>query len=172
MIPPPLNGKDADSARRTYLVHEGRVKSLCWLYRVMAIVALFIAVLVLAGPLHVFIRRLWIGIPVLSFAVFLWITGSWVRRLDPRAIEAVSVTAALSLVLVPLGTAVGAHILWIIHSQRGRAVFSRNYSTITDMTPDLRPRVSGFVVLTAGLIIAALLFALVKCFIILKDLWS
>ncbi len=149
---------DAPSAgfeefRARYGPHERRVRSVALLYW---FVASQFALSVI--PLSYYI---WTGEPPeersLSFMVFLTLAcvgmtalpavAAWnLQRLNNTGRILGAITAAGSLLLIPLGTIVGAGILWILLSAKGESVFSPTYRDAIVATPDLQFRASRVVV--------------------------
>jgi hypothetical protein len=90
----------------------------------------------------------------------LWLCAGWQAQRFTRLGQVLAtVTCLLGLWSVPLGTMLGASLLWILHGKQGRAVFSARYRTAMAATPQLDFRVP---ILTN--VALALLFGLTAMF--------
>jgi hypothetical protein len=142
--------------RQTYFKHERAVKSIAALYMFGCLFAgIYLAVCLglayndsRARPYAL------IGFVVLAllFMIFYWIARG-VRRLNPRIRSPLTVLSAIGLLGVPLGTILNAYILYLIHCEKGKYVFSPEYQEIIAQTPYLRPRISLIVWILFGLLL-------------------
>ena len=83
----------------------------------------------------------------------------------PLAQVTAAVLSALSLPVVPFGTVIGAYVLVLLRSAKGRRIFARDYASIVAATPHLEPggsRVVWIVFAVATVLgVATLVFAFV-----------
>jgi hypothetical protein len=63
----------------------------------------------------------------------------------------------LGLAGFPLGTLLNMYILWLIHSEKGKLIFSPDYAAIVEATPDVKYRTTLLVWIILGLIVLVLL---------------
>lgn len=87
-------------------------------------------------PLAAFLLMLAIGflavLPILS------IVGGWgLRQRKPWARNLVLVLGFLSLLNVPLGTALGMYTIWLLMQEEADTYFGSNQSTLGNTTPSL-----------------------------------
>lgn len=82
--------------------------------------------------------------------------GHLLRRLDARARFSASVMALVGLFAIPIGTVLGAYLLYLVHSAKGRMILSPEYRAVVAKTPEYKCRVSnaGFA-LAAALVVVA-----------------
>ena len=64
------------------------------------------------------------------------------RQLNAKVRIPTTVLAGLMMLSPPVGTGIGAYILYLLHSQKGRTVFSDTYREIRVATPHLVYRTS------------------------------
>ena len=124
---------DAEAIRREHIKHEAAVKSIGWLYLLGAVITIPTGVLMLVlalaavvegthaedaavnAPVGVF----YLGLGALSAALF-----RGFRRLRPWVRIPATVLSVLGLLSVPIGTIINSYILYLLHSKKGRMVFS------------------------------------------------
>ena len=166
----PLAGEarqDAERVRRSHLKHEASVRAVGTLYLlngvmlgVLALVMFGMAITIItsgegAGEAGLSVL-IGIGYGLLAALTF-WI-GRGLRRLDPGIKLAATLLTCLSLLSIPVGTVIGAYILWLLHSRKGARVFAPDYRDIVAATPDIVYRTSPLVIgLVVLLVLAALL---------------
>ncbi len=86
---------------------------------------------------------LWIFISLAYFAA-LTIVGYGLTNLKSWVPIPAAIVAILSLYNVPFGTIVGAYMLWLVFSKKGRVIFSPEYAAIVAATPHIEPPRTGF----------------------------
>ena len=163
--PPPLQPDSAESVRREHLSHEASVRSIGLLfYMAAAIILVAVAPLIFAGHQTTVPARIGASLLLLAFVpLYVWI-GMGLRRLDPRVRLGATLLAAIGLLSIPIGTLINGYILYLLHSARGKRVFSEEYRAVMAATPHIRYRTSRvviglailLVVLLAVLVVAAL----------------
>ena len=73
-------------------------------------------------------------VSVAGIGVCAW-AGFALRRLDRRAKIPASIWAGLSLLNVPLGTILGGHLLYLLHSKPGQEILTAEYQAVRRATP-------------------------------------
>jgi len=73
--------------------------------------------------------------------LYAWV-GRGLRQLNAKVRIPTTVLAGLMMLSPPVGTGIGAYILYLLHSQKGRTVFSDTYREIRVATPHLVYRTS------------------------------
>ncbi len=134
---------DAETTRRKYLKHEASVKGVGSLYLlggvlgILALLALFGGIAFgggVGGP-EVVVLLLSGGIGVLQL-----IAGLGLRKLTNTGRILGAVTAGISLIGFPVGTLIGAYILYLLLGAKGKMVFSPEYQAVIAQTPHIRYR--------------------------------
>jgi hypothetical protein len=95
------------------------------------------------------------------WALFAWWGGRSLRRLDLRS--PLPALLLLLLSIIPVGTLLGAYLLWLAYGPSGRTIRSLEYQRALALTPELRPRASRWLLALAfgALLANVALFALV-----------
>ncbi len=162
----------AEGTRKKYLSNEANVRSVGILYYIgagtcllqgafylCALLILLISkpppppghhapsalVLLMALPLPIFFLALG------SFLVWLAIQF---RCLNRNAIIPGSVVASIGLIAIPIGTLINGYILYLIHCEKGKIVFSERYQNVIAATPHIQCKVSIIVKIAFGLLVA------------------
>ncbi|PAW69614.1 MAG: hypothetical protein B9S38_09450 [Verrucomicrobiia bacterium Tous-C4TDCM] len=73
--------------------------------------------------------------------------------------------AGISLIGFPIGTLIGAYILYLLLGAKGKMVFSPEYQAVIAQTPHIRYRTSKVVWILLGLVLLIIVFGLVALFI-------
>jgi hypothetical protein len=85
--------------------------------------------------------------------------GRGLRKLRPWARIASIVMSILGLLNPPTGTLVNIYILYLLFSEKGRRIFQSDYPEIVAATPDVKAKTSIVVWVFVGLLVVALLAA-------------
>lgn len=124
------------------------------------------------------------GVVLASGLTFLNLLIGWgVRRLKPWSRIATIVLTSISLLFfgfgvfsaVAVGVASGVavsvvlsiflimpiYILWLMHSAKGRIVFSPTYKVVRSMTPEIKYRTSIIIKIAGGLLLALIVFGFI-----------
>ena len=143
----------AEQTRRTYLSHEASVQSVGSLYY-------FASVVTPIAGLRPFIaglspeRQHWIALGLfLILALVYFQLGRWFRALNPKGRLPGTVLSIIGLLAFPIGTLINAYILYLIHSAKGRMVFSPEYRAVIEATPHIQYRLSKVAWVAIGLLI-------------------
>lgn len=154
------NLENAEVIRKQHLNHEAAVKSIGSLYYLAAIIlplgALGVALNEKSTPLE---RWLFPVLFLLLSAAYFQL-GRWVRALNPKAKTPATILAVIGLLGIPLGTLINAYILYLIHSQKGKMVFSDEYKTIIAETPGIKYKTSKLIWFFIGLLILLILIGI------------
>lgn len=179
--PPPIpgfaGGVDEVAIRREHLGTESGLLSFGILYLISGVLSILFA---LVGIFFGLVDRSGAlgqsGEPAgfLFFAMFaslgllasvgLWL-GLGLRRLDPRVRVPVTLLAAIGLLGFPLGTIINLYLLFLLHGEKGKYVFTPAYREIIARTPQLRPKPGILVWLTLGLIFLVLVAFAIAFFV-------
>jgi len=110
-----------------------------------------------AAPAASRIAVLWFAA---AWALFAWWGGRSLRRLDLRS--PLPVLLLLLMSIIPVGTLMGAYLLWLSYGPSGRAIRTLDYQRALAVTPELQPRANrGLLALALGALLANIaLFAL------------
>ncbi len=160
---------DADSVRRNLIAHESAIKGFGLLYAIGAGFCIFIAVAATFFGLFVFASfpkdaGPAIGIMMLIYAAVYFTIGTLVGlvssglyKLSDVGKIGGSIFSVLGLCAVPIGTLLGAYMLYLIFSEKGKFIFSQRYRSIVKQTPHIRCHTPVFVWIVlacTGLLIA------------------
>ncbi|MGB7328399.1 MAG: hypothetical protein WBD31_26210 [Rubripirellula sp.] len=162
---------DVEQYRRKYLNHEASIRSMGFLYLLGAFFTLSVGVLTLVGSLLVrddpegMLITGAIGATYTGFGLLHGFVGYGFRKLTSWARIAGMVSATLGLIIIPIGTLIGAYVLYLLISKKGKVVFSDEYRTVVDQTPHIKYKTSIVVWVLLGLIVALLALALVGAFL-------
>lgn len=143
----------ADEIRRTHLSHEASVQSVGSLYYFAAAVSPIAGLSpILRGvPSE---RQHWIALGLfLILALVYFQLGRWFRSLNPKGRLPGTILSIIGLLAFPIGTLINAYILYLIHSARGRMVFSPEYRAVIEATPHIQYRLSKVAWVAIGLLI-------------------
>lgn len=155
--------------REAHIKHEASIRSIGLLYYLGALFMLLGALGMLVGGSVAgtsgaategagFI--LVIGVIYLVFGVIsIWV-GRGLRRLKRWVKIPVTILSALGLLSIPIGTLINGYILWLLHSEKGKMVFSEEYAEIVEATPEVKYRTSIIVWILLALVIFGLLAAM------------
>ncbi len=169
---------DAERTRRKYLNHEASVKGVGTLYLLGGVLG---GVTLLFGLVPIFVAAKTGGsseeigkivgeaaVAIISGGVIGGLqlfAGLGLRKLTKTGRVLGAVVAGISLIFIPVGTILGAAILYLLLGAQGKVVFSPGYREVIAQTPHIRYRTSKWLwiilLLVVGLIIvggAALFF--------------
>ena len=90
-------------------------------------------------------------VSVAGIGVCAW-AGFALRRLDRRAKIPASIWAGLSLLNVPLGTILGGHLLYLLHSKPGQEILTAEYQAVRRTTPHIKPKTTVLAKLVLALL--------------------
>jgi hypothetical protein len=165
--PLPWGGRSAEQVRKEYLSHEASLKSVGLLYLLGGGILILSGGSVLVSGLIGLMSReskgadltigALIGLFILAWSgVQIWI-GLGLRRLERKVRIGVTLFSILGLIVFPIGTLINGYILYLLHSKKGKVVFSEPYRQVIAATPQIRYRTSPI----AWLALAALVLVLV-----------
>lgn len=148
--------------RKRHINHEAAVRSVGMLYYIGAsLLGMVGLVSLIDGKQGALIGLLFVVLSALYFMV-----GRWFRVLNPKARVPGTILAALGLLGFPIATLVNAYILYLIHSEKGKVVFSDNYQAVIEATPGVKRKTSIVVWILLGIfvlfIVAIMVFALTR----------
>jgi len=146
--------EDAEAVRRAHLHHEGALRGLGRIYQVFGALSLPWGPLMALGgvatairsdvsssesaQLAAFFLAVFGAFMTAVAAVQIW-AGTGMRAYRRRARVAAAALAALQLLNIPWGTALGAATLWALFAPEGERIFAADYPAIVEATPHLRP---------------------------------
>ena len=149
-----------EATRREFLKHEASVKSVGVLYYIggVALTLLSVASIIAgfsAGPLSFLVGAL-----LLVFGVGQFFVGYGLRRLKPWARIPTAILSGFGLLGFPIGTIINAYIMYLVLCAKGKMVFSEEYRDVIAQTPHIKYRTSILVWILLGLVVLAILAAL------------
>lgn len=176
---------DAETMRRKYLSHEVSVKGvgnlfvLCGVLGGIGLMSMLAGVASGGSAREILVLALCGGIGVLQFIAGLglrkftragrirasiiaaiWLIGFPIGMLASIAGPFDLVPYGVSLIGFPIGTVIGAYVLYLLLGAKGKAVFSPEYQAVIAEAPQIRHRTSKWVwiilLLFLGLMFAAL----------------
>jgi hypothetical protein len=154
----PVEGDDA-AIRTPLLKHEASLKSVAWLYWLVALYAGFVGAAMLPdalrhGPQGDFgYGFVVMSIVALVFALAFAVTGWGFRTLAPWVRVPGGILSGLGLLAIPIGTLFNGYILYLMFGAKGRRILSPDYAAIRARTPHLVWRRSAAEWVGVGLIL-------------------
>ncbi|ADE54242.1 DUF4339 domain-containing protein [Coraliomargarita akajimensis] len=160
---------DCAVIRQQHIKHEASIRSVGLLYYIGALFMLLVAVGMLIGfgasfggsqgDASTFL--LIAGLAYLLFGTAAVIIGRGLRRLRRSIRVPVTILSCLGLLSIPIGTVINAYILYLLHSEKGKTVFSDEYADIVTATPEIKYRTSALVWILLAIVLLILLAAIV-----------
>lgn len=163
---------DAEQMRREYLSHEASVKSIGFLYLIGGAIGVLYCVVGLfsligfifsdefqagnVGPAEIGVVFV-VGLIMVGMTWLQIWAGLGLRRLNPAVRTATTVLSAIGLLGFPVGTLISAYILWLIHSAKGKVIFSPEYQKVIQQTPHIKYKTSVVVWIFLGLLLLLVL---------------
>lgn len=160
----------AERTRNKYLNHEASLRSLGALYYLGGIINSLIGVGMISA--FFFVKQHQQPPIVLPCAILflglggflLWLAPQF-RNLSRKAVIPGTVVASLGLIGIPIGTLINGYILYLIHSEKGKVVFSERYQRVIEATPHIRYKMSVIVKILFGVLIAFVALAVISVLI-------
>ena len=144
---------EAEQVRRAHINHEASIKAVGLLYYLTGFLLILVAV-VRMGPSFagnnfaaVVLLCVFVGFAILYFYV-----GHGLRKLKSGVRIPAIVLSVIGLLGFPVGTLINAYILWLLLCAKGRFIFTPEYATIIDATPQVKYRTSVVVWIFVGLL--------------------
>jgi hypothetical protein len=133
---------EAEAIRREHIKHEASIRSIGTLYYIGGAFMLLvgIAMVVVVDPTEPLLRPL--GAFYLLLGTVSVVVAWGMRRLRKWAGGAAIGLSGISLLAFPVGTLVGAYILYLLLSAKGRRIFAADYADIVAATPHVKYRTS------------------------------
>ncbi len=149
---------DYEAVRRAHLTHETSVRSVGLLYFLgagMLVVAAIVG-LVGSGSSDDLVAGL-VTVAILAFfAVIYVMTGRWLRVLNPQARIPATILSIIGLLSFPIGTIINLYILYLLHSAKGKYVFTPEYAAIVAATPEIKYKTSLITKIALGVLVVLL----------------
>lgn len=157
----------SEEIRSMHLKHEAAVRSIGLFYYVCGGIVMILPIAIIAEDIA---RGLtsndWGAVAFLCGIALLPIAAATgLRRLMPWGRRTGIVLGAIGLLVFPLGTIVGAYIIYLLMRSKNTSIFSREYREIVAMTPQMKPKTSLFIWL-----LFAIVFILLTCIGVLSKL--
>jgi hypothetical protein len=159
---------ETEAIRRKYLSHEASVQSIGVLYLIGGIFSAIYVVLGAVGLIGLIGAAEFnpsgaaiAGGILLLVAALTWLqlwSAFGLRRLDPRVRSAATIVALFGLIGFPIGTLISCYFLWLLHSKKGKYVFSPEYREVIDATPHIKYKTSIIVWIFLALLLGLILF--------------
>jgi len=150
---------DVERVRLEHIKHEASIRSVGTLYYIGGFLMLFagISMFIAVDPTEPMLRPL--GAFYLLLGAVSVVVAWGMRRLRRWAGGASIGLSGVSLLAFPVGTIVGAYVLYLLLSAKGRRIFASDYADIVAATPNIKYRTSIAVWIALGAL--ALMIALV-----------
>jgi hypothetical protein len=146
-----------ETIRNANLKHEASVQSIGILYLIGSVLMVVSGTLSLIKPGpgdHTV--TLVTGALLIVLGILQGWTGSLLRKLDPRAVMPATLLSCIGLLGVPIGTLVSVYVLYLLHSAKGKLVFSPDYRAVIEATPHIKYKTSVLVWILLGLLLLLL----------------
>jgi len=131
---------ERETTRREHLKHEAAVRSIGTMYYAGSVLWSLFGVYFLLVAVRGTEFTAWpLAVVSLVFGLASVVVAWGLRGLQRWAASAAAVLSALSLPVVPFGTVIGAYVLVLLRSAKGRRIFARDYASIVAATPHLEP---------------------------------
>ena len=157
MQPPPVISASPEETRKAYLNHEASIQAIGSLYLLSAVIALIAGIASFFQDEH---TSALVGAVLVVLGLCQGWVGGKLRKLDPVAKGPATLLACLGLLAIPLGTIINAYFLYLLHSAKGKVVFSPEYRSVIAATPHIRYRMSIVVWILIGIVVLVLLLAI------------
>lgn len=129
---------ERETIRREHLKHEASVRSIGTMYYAGSVLWSLFGVYFLLVALRGSEFTAWpLAVVSLVFGLTSLVVAWGLRGLQRWAASAATVLSALSLPIVPFGTVIGAYVLIVLRSAKGRRIFRRDYASIVAATPHI-----------------------------------
>ena len=158
---PPLPLADSpESVRRAHLTHEASIQGIGALYMLGCAVLLVAGITSIFGEGDITEKLILSCVLILIGCVQGWV-GINLRKLNPKVKIAATLIACIGLLGFPLGTLINAYVLFLIHSAKGKVVFSPTYREIVAATPEIKYKTPMLVWVFLGILILILVAAII-----------
>ena len=131
--------------RKEHIEHEASVRGIALLYYFSSFFFIILASALLlpwllAGPVPgaSLLGALIVVAFVIGLAALSAIEARGIRRLKRWSRAPATVVACIGLLGVPLGTLMNGYILYLLHSEKGKVIFSPEYQQVVLQTPEVR----------------------------------
>lgn len=175
-LPPSANvvttSSDAEQIRHELLKHETSLRSIGLLYYIgffsmlLYIVVLGVLLVGNASEQDAATASVSVGMLVV-FGLLAWLyyfMAKGMRSLDPGVRTAVTIMSCIGLLALPVGTLISAYILYLVHSEKGKRIMTREYQEIVAQTPHIKYKTPIWliilVLLLLGLIVLGIVLAM------------
>jgi hypothetical protein len=164
---------EAEAIRGEHLKHEASLKGVGFLYLLGGVMLAF-SFIGLFGVMipHSTGSSRALGLQELVIFALLGVVGvgqffaGWgLRKLRPWAKIPAALLAGISLLSIPIGTLIGAYILYLLFSAKGRTILSPAYSEIVAQTPHMRYRTSRWVWITLLVVLLVIIAGFVALYV-------
>ncbi len=143
---------EARQIRQTHLKYEASVKSIGTLYLVVFVISLIFGIGVVVWVVNTWLQSdasqaqlviplaitLAFSLPAFGIAAISLFVAWGLRQIDSRARVLTCLCSGLGMFSFPVGTALGVYVLYVLSSQKGRAVFTKRYHDVIRQTPEMR----------------------------------
>jgi hypothetical protein len=149
--------------RKDHLSHETSIRAIGNLYAFSSVLGGMMLLAVILEPQE---KALTIGTMTLVAVLLLFYlqVGLWLRALNAKARVPATILAILGLFAFPFGTLVSICVLYLLHSKKGRTIFSGDYQRVLSNTPNVRYRTSKAMWVLACIVVILVIAAVVAPF--------
>lgn len=158
--PPPIPlALNNEETRKEFLNHEASVQSIGFLYYIASFAYACLALAMVFSSEHqqLIVRLLMMCVLGLFAWGFFWI-GTALRKLNQKVRLPATILACIGLLGIPVGTLINGYILYLLHSAKGKMVFSDEYKEVMQATPEIKYKTSILVWVFFILVVLLILF--------------
>ena len=158
-----LHSPEAEATRKEYLNHEASIRSVGFLY---CLGGFAVVLLGLGAGIGGFASKggdgaivgMVVGVLLCLLGVGQFMVGRGLRKLLPWTRTPTAILSGFGLLGFPVGTLVNGYILYLVLSQKGRMVLSKEYADVVAQTPHIVYKTSIVVKILVGLVLLLILF--------------
>lgn len=169
---------DVEAFRNHYLSHEASIKSIGILYLIPGVLMLlgFLGMTVATIVGAVAGGGIGFGAPDAAEILFVVViyggigllncyAGWGIRKFRKGPKVIITILSSIGLLMIPFGTIINGYILYLLHSEKGKVVFSERYQEVIRQTPHIKYKRSIVVKVLLVLVVALITIGIVALFV-------
>jgi len=144
--PPILPGLNYEEIRTAHLHHEASIQSIGTLYYLAGFgsACMALATVLSHESKEMIVKAALVAVFGLFSCAYFWM-GKQLKQLNPAVRRPATILACLGLLGFPIGTLINGYILFLLHSAKGKMVFSPEYQEAVLATPDIKYKTTKLV---------------------------